>query len=144
MVAIVQVVHHVIGLALKTYIVICTCPVAVAYIFKQPLDDIPQVKEHYEHFTLLDSVYILVVEIFRHERAVLFPGKDKPEKIYGTKVSGRQYVIVYYLHFFFPVKLMSLTLVVDGELVSSRILLTMGANCDSMTGVSSSAAASRN
>lgn len=65
----------------------------------EPFDEIPQIKEHIEHFLHLLGMYHFVIEGYV-TNLLASPCEENPEEVHVTETSRGNESVLYYLHIF--------------------------------------------
>lgn len=65
----------------------------------EPFDEIPQIKEHIEHFLHLLGMYLLMIEGYV-TNLLVSPCEENPEEVHITETSRGNESVLYYLHIF--------------------------------------------
>ena len=97
-VAILQVVLHLISLPLEIQIVIGPHPVAALRIAPQPFYDVPQRKPHEQHLALLQGVDVFVVLVYLAQPSLVAPAEDDAEDVRGQETAKREVPVIDDLH----------------------------------------------
>lgn len=88
-----------ISLPLKRY-----CSISLMAVFEdnqpdKPFNNIPQIKEHIEHFLHLLGVYHFVIKSLITNRSIS-SSEENPEEVHITETSRGNESVLYYLHIF--------------------------------------------
>ena len=65
----------------------------------KPFDEIPQIKEHIEHFLHLLGMYLLMIKLYTADKSVS-PSEENPEEVHITETYRGNESVLYYLHIF--------------------------------------------
>lgn len=65
----------------------------------KPFNNIPQIKEHIEHFLHLLGVYHFVIKSLITNRSIS-SSEENPEEVHVTETSRGNESVLYYLHIF--------------------------------------------
>ena len=65
----------------------------------EPFDEIPQIKEHIEHFLHLLGMYLLMIEGYV-TNLLVSPCEENPEEVHITETYRGNESVLYYLHIF--------------------------------------------
>ena len=88
-----------ISLSFKRYCSISLMTVSEDDKPDKPFNNIPQIKEHIEHFLHLLGVYHFVIEGYV-TNLLVSPCEENPEEVHITETSRGNESVLYYLHIF--------------------------------------------
>ena len=82
----------------------CYCSISLMTVFEdnqpdKPFNNIPQIKEHIEHFLHLLGVYHFVIKSLITNRSIS-SSEENPEEVHITETSRGNESVLYYLHIF--------------------------------------------